>query len=258
MSLVGKGAVVTGGGRGIGAATAAALALQGARVVVTARSVDQLAAVVEGIKADGGEAYAIECDVGDPDAITAMAAESRERLGSVDVLVNNAGISPTSPFQKVTLEEWERSHRINATGPLLCTQAFLPEMLAAGWGRVVNVASVVSYTGSRYITSYAASKHALLGMTRCLAVELIGSGVTANCVCPGYVDTPMTDGNVQRVAAKTGKSPESVRSEIAAHAPGGRLVSVDEVVHGILNYVSDLAGSMNGSSLVIDGGGLLP
>ena len=255
LALAGRAAVVTGGGRGIGVAVAGALAAEGAAVVVTARTGDEIEAVAEGLRARGETAHAAVCDVTDPDSVAALAARARELVGAIDILVNNAGIARSAPFLKVTLDEWEHVHRVNATGPLLVTQAFLPPMLERGWGRIVNVASVASFLGARYITSYAASKHALLGMTRCLADELAGTGVTVNSVCPGYVDTPMTNENIERIAAKTGRDAEEVRAGLEKMQPGGRLITSDEVAHAVMTFMADEAGSMQGAELVVRGGG---
>ncbi len=251
--MTGKGAVVTGGGRGIGAAVARALTRAGAAVVVTARTGDEIEAVAEGLRSTGRTAHAVRCDVTSPDSVAAMAARARELLGGVDILVNNAGVAASAPFGKVTLEEWESVHRVNATGPLLCTQAFLPAMVERGWGRIVNVASVASLEGARYITSYAASKHALLGMTRCLAAELAGTGVTVNSVCPSYVDTPMTDENIARIAAKTGRAAASIREGLEDRQPGGRFIMAAEVAHGVMAFMPDAAASLQGGELVIRG-----
>ena len=253
MTVVGKRALVTGGGRGIGAAVCRRLAAEGASVVVSARSEEEITTVADSIGRAGGSASAIPCDVGDPESISQLAAA----VGQVDILVNNAGVAPSARFQRVTLDEWERTMRINATGPLLLTQAVLSGMLERGWGRVVNVASIASHTGARYITSYAASKHALLGMTRCLAAELTGTGVTVNSVCPGYVDTSMTDGNVQRISEKTGRTEEEVRRMIESDQPGERLITAEEVAHAVMTFLPDMARGFQGTSLVLDGGGLL-
>ena len=254
-TLTGRTSVVTGGGRGIGAAVARALAEAGAEVVVTARGADEIEAVAADLWSRGAVAHAVVCDVTDPGSIGAMASRARELMGRVDILVNNAGVAVSAPFQRVTLEQWESVHRVNATGPLLCTQAFLPGMLERGWGRIVNVASIASYIGARYITAYAASKHALLGMTRCLAEELTGTGVTVNDVCPSYVDTPMTDQNIERIAATTGRDAAAIRAGLEEMQPGGRLIRTDEVAHAVMTFMPEMAASLQGSSLVIRGGG---
>ena len=253
--LTGRRAVVTGGGRGIGVAVAEALAAVGASVVVTARTGAEIEAVAEGLRGAGGAAHAVVCDVADPDSVAAMVARARELLGGVDILVNNAGVARSAPFLKVTLEEWEHLHRVNATGALLATQVFLPEMLERRWGRIVNVASVASFIGARYITSYAASKHALLGMARCLADELGGTGVTVNSVCPSYVDTPMTDESVARIAAKTGRDADAVRLDLEERQPGGRLIAPREVAHAVMTFMPEEAGALQGGELVVRGGG---
>ena len=254
-TLVGKGAVVTGGGRGIGEAVVEALVDEGAAVVVAARSAEDIEWVAGGLELEGREAHPVECDVADPDSVAAMAARARELLGGVDILVNNAGVASSAPFLKVTREEWESVHRVNATGALLAAQAFLPEMLERGWGRIVNVASVASLAGARYITAYAASKHAMLGMARCLAEELAGTGVTVNTVCPGYVDTGMTGDNIERIAAKTGRDAKAIRAELEEMQPGGRLITVEEVAHAVMTFMPGEAASLQGSELVLRGGG---
>lgn len=253
-TLAGKGAVVTGGGRGIGAAVAEALAFEGASVVVTARTKDEVEWVAEGLELEGWTAHAVVCDVTDPDSVAALAERARELVGHVDIVVNNAGVASSAPFLKVTLEEWEQVHRVNATGVLLVTQAFLPAMLERGWGRIVNVASMASLGGGRYMTAYAASKHALVGMARCLADELAGTGVTVNSVCPGYVDTPMTDENIERIAAKTGRDAGEVRSSLEEMQPGGRLIAAEEVAHAVMTFMPDEAASLHGAELVVRGG----
>lgn len=254
-ALAGKGAVVTGGGRGIGEAVVKALVEEGAAVVVTARTIEEIEWLAEGLVLDGRAAYSIVCDVTDPDSVSAMAIQAQELLGGVDILVNSAGAADSAPFLKVTLEQWESVHRVNATGTLVMTQAFLPEMLARGWGRIVNVASVAGLAGARYITAYAASKHAMLGMARCLAEELAGTGVTVNSVCPSYVRTRMTDDNIERIAEKTGRDPKALRAELKEKQPGGRLITVEEVAHAVMAFMPEEAAPLQGCELVLRGGG---
>ena len=254
-TLAGRGAVVTGGGRGIGEAVAEALADEGAAVVVAARTGREIEWVAEGLELDGRAAHAVVCDVTDPDSVAKLAGRARELLGGVDILVNNAGAASSAPFLRVTTEQWERVHRVNATGALLATQAFLPEMLERGWGRIVNVASVAGLGGARYITAYAASKHAMLGMARCLAEELAGTGVTVNSVCPNYVDTVMTEDNIERIAARTGRDAKAVRAGLEGNQPGGRLITVGEVAYAVMAFMPEEAAPMQGSELVLRGGG---
>ena len=253
-TLAGKGAVVTGGGRGIGARVAEALADEGAAVVVTARTRDEIEWVAEGLELEGWPAHAVVCDVTDPESVAAMAFRAQELLGGVDILVNNAGVASSEPFLKVTLDQWESVHRVNATGALLVTQAFLPEMLERKWGRIVNVASVAGFQGARYITAYAASKHAMLGMARCLAEELAGTGVTVNSVCPSYVDTVMTGKNIERIAARTDQDPEAIRETLTRMLPGERLITTDEVAHAVMTFMPNAAASLQGSELAVRGG----
>ena len=253
-TLAGKGAVVTGGGRGIGARVAEAMADEGAAVVVTARTRDEVEWVAKGLELEGWPAHAVVCDVTDPESVAAMAFRAQELLGGVDILVNNAGVASSEPFLKVTLDQWESVHRVNATGALLVTQAFLPEMLERKWGRIVNVASVAGLQGARYITAYAASKHAMLGMARCLAEELAGTGVTVNSVCPSYVDTIMTGKNIERIAARTDQDPEAIREALNRMLPGERLITTDEVAHAVMTFMPNAAASLQGSELVVRGG----
>ncbi len=254
-SLRGRIAVVTGGGRGIGAAVARAMAREEATVVVAARSSKEVDAVAKELRELGSKAQPVTVDVTDPGAINVLAYRVRKLVGPVDILVNSAGRATSAPFHEVTLSDWEALQRVNATAPFLVTQAFLPEMLERGWGRIVNIASVASHSGAPYITAYAASKHALLGMTRCLAAELAGTGVTANAVCPSYVDTAMTDSNIGHIARKTGRSTAEVRAQLEEKLPGGRFITPDEVAHAVMMFLPDPGGALQGASVVIRGGG---
>lgn len=248
--------MITGGGRGIGRAVAESLAAAGAAVVVAARTESEIQEVAEALRADGHDAHAVPCDVSEPEAVKALESAAIERLGHVDILVNNAGVAGSSPLPRLTLEEWNRTLEVNATGTFLCTRAFLPAMVERGWGRVVMVASVAGLTGGRYIAAYAASKHAVLGLTRSAAHEVGGRGVTVNAVCPGYVDTEMTRRSVARIVEKTGLSESEARDALVGGSPQERLITPAEVAHAVLCLCAEGAGAINGEALVLDGGEL--
>lgn len=260
-SLDGRGAVITGGGRGIGAAIARRLSEAGAAVVVCARTEVEIGAVADELRERGGRARAISCDVTDPGAVDILARQAIEWLGEAglapDILVNNAGAATSAPITSLTLEEWNGMIAVNATSTFLCTRALLVGMMERGWGRVVNVASVAALSGARYIAAYAAAKHAVLGFTRCAAAEAAAYGVTVNAVCPGYADTPMTENTIERIAQKTGRSPERALDTILSASPQHRLIEPDEVAHAVLALVADEARGINGQAIVIDGGALL-
>jgi 3-hydroxybutyrate dehydrogenase len=254
LALEGRRAVITGGGRGIGRACAFALAESGAEVLVCARSEDQVQAVADELRRAGRTAHAAVCDVTDPDSIARLVAAASEALGGVDVLVNNAGIAASAPVRSLSLDDWERTMRVNATGVFLCAQAFLPGMVERGWGRVVNVASVASRAGAPYTAAYAASKHAVLGFTRSAALEVARHGVTINCVCPGFVDTDMTRESVARIVAKTGRTEDEALASLLALSPQRRLITPEEVAGAVVWLCDDAARGVNAQSIVIDGG----
>ena len=254
MSLEGRGVVVTGGGRGIGRAVARRLAESGAAVVVSARSREEIEDAAEELRADGLQAHAVRCDVANEASVAAMAEEAIERLGTVDILVNNAGIALSNPVKRLPLEEWNQIIAVNATGTFLCTRAFLPGMVDRGWGRIINVASVAGLRGARYIAAYTASKHAQVGFTRALAMEVAGNGITANAICPGYVDTPMTEYSVANIVEKTGVSAEEALERILSLSPQKRLIRPEEIAHVALMLCGDDGEGINGETIVLDGG----
>jgi 3-hydroxybutyrate dehydrogenase len=251
--LEGRGAVVTGGGRGIGAAVARLLAERGARVVVAARSSAEIEDIATALRSGGADAWAMRCDVSDPRDIENLFGAA-ERLGSVDILVNNAGVASAAPVRRLELDEWNRLLSVNATGPFLCTRAALPGMIERRWGRVVTVASVAALRGAAYIAGYAASKHAVLGFTRSAAAEVARTGVTVNAVCPGYVDTPMTDATVANIMEKTGLDADQALAAILETTPQRRLITTAEVAATVAFLCGDEARGINGQAIVIDGG----
>ncbi len=251
-SLEGKVALVTGGGRGIGAAIAARLAAMGATVGVTGRTRPEIEAVATAL--DG---VALAADFTDRASVDALIAALPGALGRVDILVNNAGIAESAPLGKVTDEAWDRMMEINCTAAFRLIRALVPPMIEAGWGRVVNLASNAGVSGYRYSTAYCASKHAMVGMTRALAIDLAPTGVTVNAVCPGWVETRMFEEAVSRISAKTGRSSEDAAASLARMSPQGRVIQPDEVAHLVSTLCEPAARSIHGQAIVIDGGAIL-
>ncbi|MFL6121907.1 SDR family NAD(P)-dependent oxidoreductase [Actinophytocola sp.] len=223
--------VVTGGTRGIGAAVAKRFTDLGDRVVALGRA---------------------DCDVTDEAAV----AEVFGSLGEVDVLVNNAGISASAPLAKTSTADWRSQLDVNATGAFLCTRAVLPGMMARDDGRIVTVASTAGRAGQAYTAAYSASKHAVVGLTRAVAAEVAGTGVTANAVCPTFVRTDMTAKNVRRIAEITGRSTEDSERVITSLSPLGRLLEPDEVAFAVVFLAAREAAAVNGQAIVLDGGGI--
>jgi NAD(P)-dependent dehydrogenase (short-subunit alcohol dehydrogenase family)/enamine deaminase RidA (YjgF/YER057c/UK114 family) len=251
--LAGGVAVVTGAGRGIGAATARALSDAGLGVVVAARTRDQIERQAAELTAMNRRAKAVVCDVTSEASVENLSREAAE-LGPVAVLVNNAGAAASMPVVRTSLEEWNRLIAVNATGAFLCTRAFLPGMLQRKWGRVVNVASTAGLGGAKYLAAYSAAKHALVGLTRSAAAEVHGTGVTVNAVCPNFVDTEMTAETVSRIVAKTGRTREEALAAALASAGQTRLISAEEVAAAVVSLsAAAVRDPPNGETLVLDG-----
>jgi 3-hydroxybutyrate dehydrogenase len=250
--LHGRTALVTGGGRGIGAAVARRLAAAGARVVVTGRTEAEILALAGEVAG-----LALRADLGDRASLDAMLEDLAGAVGRVDILVNNAGIAESAPLARVSDESWDRIMEINATAPFRLCRALVPAMVEAGWGRVINIASNAGVSGYRYTTAYCASKHALVGMTRALAVDLAPTGVTINAVCPGWVDTRMVEDATRRIADKTGRTADQARQALAAMSPQGRVLEPGEVAHLVAMLCSHEARGVHGQAIVIDGGQVL-
>ena len=247
--LQGRHALITGGGTGIGAAAAEQLHGAGAKLSLLGRRLDPLNAVANPL---GGSA--IQCDVTDADRIRAAFDEARAANGPIDLLVVNAGIAESAPFHKMTRESWNRIIGVNLTAAFECAQAAIGDLLKSDNGRIVFVASVASLRGVPYAAHYAASKHGLLGLMRSLATEYAKTNLTVNAVCPGYVDTPMTDQSVARVSQITGRSEEDSRSAITNMNASGRLVDPDGIATLILTLCLPQSRDVNGAAITIDGG----
>jgi NAD(P)-dependent dehydrogenase (short-subunit alcohol dehydrogenase family) len=255
ISLTGRGAVVTGAGRGIGAAVARALSAEGARVLVAARTTREIEEVASELRERGAQAWAVACDVTEEASVLDLGREARRILGAVDVLVNNAGDSASSPLRKIALADWERMMDVNATGTFLCTREFAPEMAGRGWGRIVNVASIAGLEGAKYVAHYSAAKHAVLGFTRSVALEFAGTGVTVNAVCPGYVDTPMTERTLANVVARADLPREEALAAVLASAGQDRLVRPEEVAAAVIDLCAG-GDELTGQSIVLKSGGV--
>jgi 3-hydroxybutyrate dehydrogenase len=255
--LHGRCAVVTGGGRGIGRQVARDLAAAGARVALAARTLAEVEAAAAEIRAAGGAALAVRADVARADDVRALFQQARAELGPASILVSAAGVAPSAPLVKTSDEVWHQALETNLSGPFYCLREALPAMVEAGWGRVVNVASIAARTGAPYIAAYAASKHGLLGLTRCAALEVATRGVTVNAVCPGYVDTPMVDAGIARIVEKTGIPAAEARRRLEEMSPQKRMYTVQEVSALVLFLCSEEARGINGQALTIDGGSVL-
>lgn len=250
-STAGRVALVTGAGRGIGRAIATRLSVEGFRVALTARNEEELAATAA---ACPGDTLIVPADITDAEAVETLFGQVEQQLGPIDILVANAGAGTSAPVQKTTDEQWQRMLDINLTAPFRCVRRAIPGMVDRGYGRIIVVGSMASKVGEPYISAYVASKHGVLGLVRAAAAELATTGVTVNALCPGYVDTPMTDNTVQGITSKTGRSADQAREILERKQPIGRLIDPDEVADAAWLCVT--TGAITGQGINIDGGAL--
>ena len=253
--LEGLHAVVTGGGSGIGAAIAQALISDGARVTLMGRRIERLKEQRDKLNVDGGPSVELQvCDVGDEASVRQAFAAAVAAAGPIDLLVNNAGQVETAPFAKTSLDTWQRLLNVNLTGSFLCSREVLPAMTERRFGRIVNVASTAALKGYAYVAAYCAAKHGVLGLTRALALETARKGVTVNAVCPGYTETDIVAGAIDTIVAKTGRTADEARAELASVNPQGRLVDPAEVAASVVWLARRDSGSITGQAIAVAGG----
>jgi NAD(P)-dependent dehydrogenase (short-subunit alcohol dehydrogenase family) len=253
--LQGRHAVVTGGGRGIGAAIATELARLGATLTLMGRDEARLAEQAERLQSEfGGPAAPARCDVSDEAGVERAFGDARERFGDPLVLINNAGVAEAAPLRQTTLEMWNRLLAVNLTGTFLCSRAVLDGMLGAGWGRIVNIASVAGLHGRGRISAYTAAKHGVVGFTRAIAHEVASKGITVNAICPAYTDTEMAERAVHNVSSGLGRSREEARAMLERTIPLGRLIDPAEVASLAAWLCSPAAAAVTGTAIPVAGG----
>jgi NAD(P)-dependent dehydrogenase (short-subunit alcohol dehydrogenase family) len=249
-ALAGRHAVVTGGGRGIGAAIASALAAEGARLTLMGRDEARLQAKVATLLA----AQALRCDVTEEAGVAAAFAEATRTFGPVTILINNAGAAASAPLLRTSLELFRDMLEVNLIGTFLCSRAALPDMLEAGFGRIVNVASIAGLKGAAYVSAYCAAKHGVIGLTRALALETATKGITVNAVCPSYTDTDMVRAAIANIVEKTGRSAIEAQAELVRKNPQSRLIRPEEVAATVLWLCAPGAEAITGQAVAVAGG----
>lgn len=254
MRLAGRRALVTGGNSGIGYAIASAFVAEGADVVITGTNEAKLEAALVGLEASGRHVGVLRSDVADPDQCRESVDEATRVLGGIDIVVNAAGIYISRRFGDYSTEEYRRLMAVNVDGPFHICQAALPQMVDRGHGRIINIASSAGKWASRNQAIYNMSKHAVIGLTRCLALEYAASGVTANALCPGLVQTDMSDALERDQAEVTATTPEQIRNAMISRIAIGRYLQPEECGPLAVLLASDESSGMTGQSIMVDGG----
>jgi NAD(P)-dependent dehydrogenase (short-subunit alcohol dehydrogenase family) len=246
-------ALITGAARGIGGAVAHALAREGVALTLLARNRARLEAFA-GELPSGPTHGIVVADVGDEAQVRAAFAEARAARGPIGILVNNAGQAESAPFGRTTLDLWQRMLAVNLTGTFLCSREALPDMLAAGSGRIVNIASTAGLKGYAYVSAYVAAKHGVVGLTRSLALEVARKGITVNAVCPGYTETDILRESIANVVAKTGRSEAEAMAEFARGNPQQRVMQPQEVADAVRWLCGEGASAITGQCISVSGG----
>jgi NAD(P)-dependent dehydrogenase (short-subunit alcohol dehydrogenase family) len=249
--------LVTGGSGGLGRALALAFAQDGNHVIISGRHEQALQNAAAEIGRDGLSVDYFLCDVTRKEHVENLANNIRERLGTVQVLINNAGVARAASFLEMPGSLWEEIINTNLTGTYNCCRVFLATMLQSGWGRIINIASTAAKVGYPFVTAYTASKHGVLGLTRALALETARRGVTVNAICPGYLNNELTHDNARRMAEKTGKTVDDILTLFAASAPQQRLIEPEEVASLALFLTGETSGGITGQAINVDGGAVM-
>jgi NAD(P)-dependent dehydrogenase (short-subunit alcohol dehydrogenase family) len=239
--------LITGAGRGIGKAIALAIAGAGHAVALTSRTIKELEEVQNTIHASGGKAYIYSCDITDRNAIGELVQKVQSELGTIDILINNAGIAESAKLEDTTDDFWHRTFAINVDAPFLLSRALVPGMKRSGKGRIINIASTAALEGFNYTSAYTASKHALLGLARALSVELRKSNITVHTICPGFVRTDILTKGIKNITDRTGKTPEEAEAQLSKMNVSGKIIEPEEVADIALQIIS----GANTSELVV-------
>lgn len=253
LPLSGRHALVTGGSRGIGLAIAHKLVGLGARITLMGRDAEALQSALRQLNS-GDSAGFVVGDIAEREQVQQAFAQAGQHAGPVDILINNAGQAQSQRFDRVDEAHWNQMIAVNLGGTFHCMQAALPGMQQAGWGRIVNVASTAALVGYPYVSAYCAAKHGVLGLTRAVALEVAGKGVTVNAVCPGYTETDIVHEAVANITQKTGLTAEQARARLAERNPQGRLIQPEEVAAAVAWLCDPASASINGQAIPVDGG----
>jgi NAD(P)-dependent dehydrogenase (short-subunit alcohol dehydrogenase family) len=257
QALNGRHALITGGGRGIGAAIAKALAAQGAKVTLLGRTAATLQTLAAELTAGGAQVFCAAADVGKRESLDAAFVAARGNFGRIDILINNAGQAISGPITKRDDALWDNMLATNLSGTYFGIQNALPEMLQGGFGRIVNIASTAGLTGYAYVAAYCAAKHGVVGLTRAVAREVATRNVTVNAVCPGYTDTELVREAAAKISAVTGRKLEDALQAMTKSNPQGRLIQPDEVANAVAWLCLPGSESVTGQSIVVAGGELM-